>query len=528
MKILYNARIYTLDAQLPVVTALAIEQGRIVAIGDEARSLAEGNPACEKQDLAGRTIWPGLTDAHLHLEHYAFSLQKIDCETATRVECLHRVAERARQQPAGEWILGHGWNQNNWPEGYGSAADLDSVAPHHPVFLTAKSLHAAWVNSAALQRADIGPHTPAPPDGKIDRDAGGKPTGILFESAIQLVQQALPEPSPDQAAQAIRAAQSHLWQLGLTGVHDFDQRRCLVALQMLHQNDELHLRVLKGIPLEDLPHAVELGIRSGLGDDTLRIGPVKLFADGALGTRSAAMLEPYENDHPDNQGMLFLEAEQIFAYGQTAVSSGINLATHAIGDRANRQVLNAYAKIRQFERQNGLPPLRHRIEHAQLLHPDDLPRFARHAVIASVQPIHATSDRHMADRYWGKRAQTAYAFYDLWKAGTHLAFGSDAPVEPPNPFLGIHAAVTRCDPDGSPGPEGWHPQQRLNLLQALQAYTVGPAFAAGLEDQVGKLMPGYLADLIILEHDPFQLQPQEIYKLRPLATMIGGHWVWQT
>lgn len=527
MQFLYNARIYTLDPQLPLVTALAIEHGRITAVGDDARALAEGRPAWQKNDLAGFTVWPGLIDAHLHLERYGFSLQKVDCETKTRAECLRRVAERARQQPAGEWILGHGWNQNAWPEGYGSAADLDQAAPHHPVYLTAKSLHAAWVNSTALNLAGIGPRTADPPDGKIDRDAGGKPTGILFESAMQLVEHALPEPDPSQAAQAIRLAQAQLWQFGITGVHDFDQSRCLAALQMLHHEGELHLRVVKGIPLEDLPHAVLLGIRSGFGDDTLRIGPVKIFADGALGPRSAAMLEPYENDQSDNRGMLFLTADEILAHGQTAVKAGINLATHAIGDWANREVLNAYEQIRQFERQNGFPPLRHRIEHVQLLHPQDLRRLAQNDVIASVQPIHATSDLFIADRYWGRRAQTAYAFRSLLEAGTHLAFGSDAPVESPNPFLGLHAAVTRCRLNGDPGPEGWYPQQRLSLQQALQAYTLGSAYAVGLEDRQGKLAAGYFADLIVLERDPFQVSPQEIFKIRPLATMIDGRWVWQ-
>jgi predicted amidohydrolase YtcJ len=525
---LYNAKIYTLDPSRPVASALAIRDGRIAAIGAE-----DDIPAELKRrplNLEGQAVLPGLTDAHIHLEHYALGLKKIDCETATRQECLERVAERARRTPPGEWILGHGWNQNVWPEGFGSAADLDGVAPDHPVYLTAKSLHAAWANTAALRRASISAATPDPAGGRFGRGASGDPDGILFESAMEAVGDAVPAPSEEQVAQAILQAQPVLWRMGVTGAHDFDRRRCFAALQILRQRGELRLRVLKSIPLEDLPHAAALGLRSGLGDDWLRIGGVKLFADGALGPQTAAMLQPYEGD-PQNRGMLLMDAEEIFEQGRLAVENGLPLAVHAIGDRANHEVLDAFSQLRQLERDlrqaSGAPerPLRHRIEHVQVIHASDAARLAQLGVVASMQPVHATSDMLMADRFWGERAALSYAWQTQLKSGATLAFGSDAPVESPNPFWGLHTAVTRRRPDGSPGPQGWYPEQRLSLEQALQGYTRGAAYAAGWEDRLGRLAPGYLADLIVMGRDPFECPLQELHSLSPSAVLIGGEWV---
>jgi len=529
MRVLYNARVYA-PASEAAVTAIVIDHGKIVWMGDDAQARAISAPHfghIEMQDMGGRSLWPGLTDAHIHLQHYAASLQMIHCETPTQAECLRRVAERAAATPPGRWIRGHGWTQNDWgEEGFGSARQLDAAAPRSPVYLTAKSLHAAWANSAALQAAGISRATPNPPGGVIQRDAQGEPTGILFESAMELVEQAIPAASQEEITRAIDEAQASLWRMGLTGVHDYDRAECFTALQMLEQRGRLKLRVVKGIPLEDLPHAAALGLRSGFGSDRLRIGAVKLFADGALGPSTAAMLQPYENQ-PDNTGILLLDNEQIYEYGQQAVSHGISMAIHAIGDRANHEVLLAYANLRRFEQEHGLPAYRHRIEHVQMLHPQDYNRLSELSVIASVQPIHATSDMHAADRHWGSRSEGAYAFRTLLQNGTALCFGSDAPVESPNPFLGIHAAVTRRRSDGTPGPDGWYPPQRLTLQEALSGFTTGPAYAAGLEDRLGRLAPGFFADLIVLDQDPFHLPPEDLHQLQPSATMIGGEWVWQ-
>lgn len=525
MRVLYNARIYQPDGE-PVATALAIEHGRIAWIGSDAAALSHFSGSAEKMDLQGRTIWPGLTDAHVHLQYYADFLQNIDAETPTQVECLRRVQERARMTPPGRWIRGHGWNQNDWPEGFGTVQQLDAAAPDHPVYLTAKSGHAGWANSAALQAAGISRTTPDPAGGVIQRDAQGNATGILFELAMGLVEQVIPPSSIEDTARAIEEAQVNLWRVGLTGIHDYDRAECFAALQLLQQRGKLNLRVVKSIPVESLAHASALGLRTGFGNDMLRIGSVKLFSDGALGPGTAAMLQPYENQ-PDNTGMLLLDNEQIYEYGQQAVSSGLSMAIHAIGDRANHEVLLAYANLRRYEQEHGLPAYRHRIEHVQVLHPQDYARLSELGVIASVQPIHATSDMYTADRQWGSRSQGAYAFRTLLDQGTALCFGSDAPVESPNPFLGIHAAVTRCRPNGSPGPQGWYPAQRLTLHEALAGFTTGPAYAAGLEQQAGRLKPGYYADLIVLDQDPFTLPADLLYSVQPSATMIGGEWVWQ-
>lgn len=525
MLILHNARVRTLDPSRPFASALAVEHGRILAAGTDEDVLALAVPGAEIEDLHGQTVWPGLTDAHLHLEHYAFSLERIDCEVDTREECLRRVDERARGMPASSWILGHGFDQNRWQGGYGNAAELDSAAGGRPAYLTAKSLHAAWASSTALRLAGIDRATPDPEGGIIHRDADGEPTGILLENAVRLVEVVLPVPDEHDTASAIERAQAQLWRMGITGVHDFDRRRCFQALQILDSAGRLSLRVVKGIPVDQLSEAVALGLRSGFGSDFLRIGSVKMFADGALGPQTAAMLQPYE--HSNGTGVLLLDSEQVFEAGQQAAQSGLSLAVHAIGDRANHEILNGYALLRRFEAQNNLPRLRHRIEHGQLLHPDDLSRLAELDVIASVQPVHTISDIDIANRHWGSRSRYAYAYKTLLDANTRLAFGSDAPVETPNPFLGLHAAVNRTRPSGYPGHEGWHPEQRLSLEQALAAFTTGPAFAAGLEDRLGQLSPGYFADLIVLEDDPFATPPENLHQCGPAATMVAGKWVWR-
>jgi hypothetical protein len=544
MIILHHAVIYTQDPGRPIASALVIEGDRILEAGEENSILEKYarrkqtpipvrfqpgislgfQPEPVLVDLDGRAVIPGLTDAHIHLEQYALGLQKIDCETDSQAECLERVRQRARQTPPGNWILGHGWNQNNWAEGFGSVFDLDAAAPGHPVYLTAKSLHAAWANSAALRLAGLTAASPDPAGGRLGRDASGQLNGILFESAMELVASAIPEPSPQQVAEGLKQAQQSLWRMGLTGVHDFDRRRCFSALQLLKSRGELGLRVVKSIPLEDLPHAAAVGLRSGFGDDWLRIGCIKAFADGALGPRTAAMLQPYEGE-AGNRGMLLLDAEELFEKGRQAVESGLSLAVHAIGDLAVHQVLNAFQHLQAYEEDlTHQATLRHRVEHVQLIHAQDVHRLGQLGILASMQPIHAPSDMLMAERYWGERAALAYAWKSQLQHGARLVFGSDAPVESPNPFWGLHAAVTRQRGDGSPSPLGWYPEQRLTLVDALAAFTIGPAYAAGMEDRLGRLAPGYLADLLVLDRDPFKVSPWELRTFQPAATMIGGEW----
>ena len=528
-RILRGARILTLNPQNPVASTLAIAQGRILAAGQEEPILAAYGNSASIHNLDGLFVLPGLTDAHIHLQHYALNLQKIDCEVPTKAECLKRVEERARNASPGSWILGHGWDHNYWTDGFGTAADLDAIAPHNPVYLTAKSLHASWINSRAMEAAGIDIHTTDPVDGKILRFENGQPTGTLLEGASALVAAVIPEPSLPEVEAAIQQAIPRLWEMGITGVHDFDGAQCFEALQNLHFVGDLKLRVLKSIPLENLSSAIAVGLRSGFGDDWLRIGGVKIFMDGALGPQTAAMLQAYDNS-TNNSGMLFISSETLLETGKQAIEHGISLAIHAIGDRANRAALDALELLRRSEHssQGAQSPslLRHRLEHVQILHPKDLPRLAELGVIASVQPIHATSDMLVADRYLGRRARYAYAWRSLLEHNTLLAFGSDAPVDKPNPFAGLYAAVTRRREDGFPGREGWHPEQRLPIAEALHGFTTGPAWAAGMENHVGRLAPGFLADLLILDRSPLDCSPGELKDLKPLATMVGGEWVY--
>ena len=522
MKILINARIRTQNPSQPDASAIAIEREWIAAVGD-AEELSARFPHAEKEDMGRRVILPGLTDAHLHLQHYALGLQKIDCETGTREECLGRVAERLKDAQPGEWILGHGWNQNVWGI-WPTASELDAIAPNHPVYLTAKSLHAAWANTKAMQLADITAQTPDPQNGQIQRDAKGQATGILLETAMELVSHMIPRSTVEDIAGAIEKAQAILWKMGLTGVHDFDRRDSFMALQQLHAQGRLKLRVLKNLPVELLDQAFELGLGGGFGDDMLRIGNIKVFMDGALGPHTAAMFQPYIGED-DNRGILNMDGEELFEHGRKAAQVGLGLTVHAIGDRANHEVLNAYEQLRTYESENRLPHYRHRIEHVQVIHPDDAPRLGRMNVIASMQPIHATSDMLMADQFWGERSRLAYAMKTQLDFGARLALGSDAPVESPNPFWGLHAAVTRRRADGSPSADGWYPEQKLTLSQAWEGYTLGPAYAAGMENRLGRLAPGHLADLIVLEKDPFDCDPDELLDLHSSATMVAGEWV---
>jgi predicted amidohydrolase YtcJ len=513
-----------LDNSLPNASAIVIEKGNILAVGGD-ELLGEFGHA-QREDMHGQVILPGLVDAHIHLQEYALSLQNVDCETEVKEEILHRVIERVRDTPRGEWLRGHGWNQNTWGGEYPTSKDLDVVTPENPACLTAKSLHAAWVNSPALNLAGINLSTPDPINGIIQRDAKGIPTGILFEEAIKLVEAVIPEPTPDNLTKNFRKIITDLWRMGLTGIHDFDKRTCFQALQLLHERGDLHFRVVKSIPFELLPQVKVLGLRSGFGDDFLRIGAIKFFSDGALGPHTGAMFEPYV-DEPQNRGILIMDQEKLFEQGSLAVECGLGLAVHAIGDRAIHEVLDGFARLRTFEREHGLPPLRHRIEHVQTIHPDDAGRLAELNIIASMQPIHAPSDMLMADRLLGDRAKYSFACKTQVLHGARLAFGSDAPVESPNPFWGLHAAVTRRRLDGTPGLEGWIPEQRLTVGEAIEGFTQGPAFCSGMENRLGKLSAGFLADLIVIETDPFTCDPADIFHIKPTATMVDGEWVWQ-
>ncbi|MDP2988992.1 MAG: amidohydrolase, partial [Kiritimatiellota bacterium] len=353
---------------------------------------------------------------------------------------------------------------NIWPEGTPDKKDLNSFSPENPVYLTHKSLHSAWSNSAALNAAGITRNTPDLKGGVIGRSPEGEPDGILYEAAMRLVENAIPKPDAEERKAALNAAQIELHRFGITSVHDFDGWDCYESLVNMETESELKLRVVKNIPFPNLGQAIEAGIISGGGSEMLSFGWLKLFADGALGPQTAAMLAPYEGSN--STGMLLLDNEDIIETGHKAMSAGISLAVHAIGDRANREALNGYAQL--FEnnlfRKSALKP---RIEHVQLITPEDTPRLARLGITASMQPVHAVSDRDMADRYWGNRCGSAYAWNSVLQTGAKLIFGSDAPVESPNPFWGLFASISRSSLGNEAPRTPWTPHQRISLNDAL-------------------------------------------------------------
>ncbi len=537
--ILLNANIHTLDSKNPHATALALRDGKIAAVGDDSlRALA--GPHTRLVDLEGRTVLPGLTDAHIHFEWYSIGLANVDVETETLAEALRRVAERASATPPDQWIRGHGWNATRWGIDFPTAAQLDSAAPDHPVYLTTKSMHAGWANSAAMRLAGVTSETPDPPGGKVLRDERGAPTGIFLETAMDLITarsytsagegQQRTGPTVEDVARAMLLGQQRAWELGLTSLHDFDGVRCFKAYQLLRERGQLGLRVVKNLPVAYLDHAIALGLRSGFGDDWIRLGNVKVFMDGALGPRTAQMIEPYEGE-PENFGIVVTDKEELYEHATKAAQAGLAMTVHAIGDKANHDLLDVYETIRNEGRGESetrpYKALRHRCEHVQVLHPDDWARLGQLNVIASMQPIHAPSDMQMADKHWGaRRTPGAYAWRTQLNAGAVLAFGSDAPVENPNPFWGIHAAVTRRRADGTPG-QGWHPEQRLTVEEAVCGFTLGAAYAGNMENKIGSLALGKYADLIVIDRDIFACDPMDIKDTQVLRTMVEGKWKYE-
>ena len=517
--LLQNARFYTGDRQQPWTDTLALVDARIVAAGAAARDWAAA-PGARAEDLGGATVLPGLVDAHVHLMWYALSLRDLELRDLSREALLAAVQQQAARTPLGTWIQGRGWDQNLWTDTrFPTAAELDRVAPHHPVLLIAKNAHAAVANTMALQLAHLEAHTPDPPRGRFGRRSDGSLDGMLFEYAVDAVGDAVPAPTVSQVAEALRAAQPLLLQAGLTGVHDVDGGPAFAALQTLHREGALQLRVAKYVRLEALEGLLQVGLQSGHGDDWLRFGGLKLFADGALGSRTGAMFAPYAGE-PENTGLLTLEPEALRDIAHRAVAGGLALAIHAIGDRANHLVLDVLEEVRPLN-----PQLRHRIEHVQLLTPEDLPRLAQLGLVASMQPIHAPHDWAMAEQYWGARCRYAYAWRAVRETGATLAFGSDAPIESFDPLLGLYAAVTRRhERDGAPGPEGWYPQERLTLAEAVEGFTWGAAYAIGQEHRLGRLLPGYLADLVVLDRDIFAAPPEALLETRVERVMVGGQW----
>ena len=523
--LLINGNFHTMDPARPRASAVAIRGDRFVAVGNDDDEMLELFSAQTPViDLGGETVVPGFIDAHIHFLAYGLSLTEIDLtHTPTLDAALERVRRRAEETPAGRWLSGRGWDQSLWGDGaFPRAADLDAISREHPIFLRRKCGHAGWANSVALEMAGISAATPNPDGGEIVRDAAGQPTGIVLETAMHALFLLLAEPTDAEAVEAVRAAQTVVHKMGIVGVHTMEAAPALRAFQRLRADGELRLRVIAQIPVSELDDAIRLGLQTGLGDEWLRIGGVKVFSDGALGPRTAWMLAPYENE-PKNTGIAVTDAATMADIVERATSAGLSVVTHAIGDAANRMVLDALEASRSAGK--GLH-LRHRIEHAQLLDPQDIPRFVELGVIPSMQPIHATQDMLLSDKHWGSRSRYAYAWRSLQQTGAALAFGSDAPVETPDVIQGIHAAVTRCRADGSPGGAGWIPAERLTVREAVWAYTVGAAYAGGMENEQGSITPGKLADLTILSQDIFSVNPMAILETEVTATVVGGEFVY--
>jgi predicted amidohydrolase YtcJ len=493
--VLEGGTIRTLDPAAPVVERLAIANGRVV----EAPA-----PGARRVDLDGRCVLPGFNDAHVHFPTWALAQREVRLDGAgSLAEAVGRVVDGLAGAPPGAWLRGIGWRDADWTEPPHRAA-LDAVAPDTPVILTSKDYHSLWLNSAALAHAGGDLDTPG---GVVERDAAGEPTGVLRENAAWRFRDRHAAPTMDEMLDACRAGLSLAAARGVTAIHDKDG--WLGALELfgrLREAGELTLRVWQSIPAERLPHLRELGLRSGFGDDLLRAGYLKVFMDGTLGSATALLL--------DGSGVEITSAQRLAEIVREAAAAGWPVGVHAIGDAANRAALDAFEATADAWRPLGL---RQRIEHAQLLDPAELPRFASIGVAASVQFSHAPSDRDLADRVW-EGHDGAYAYRSLLDAGARLANGSDAPVEELDPLQGIAAAVLRSL-DGRPA---WRPEQALTVEAALRATCVEPAWLARDDRVRGTLAPGMLADLVVLDRDPVTCPAAELPHLEVLATMLGG------
>lgn len=518
--ILANARVHTFNSRAPLAESVAVRDGAILDVGLSDKLITHSGDGLEIVDLHGMTVLPGFTDSHIHLLEYGLSLRRIRCDFLSLDACLDLVYKESESAEPDQWILGHGWDQNLWEGIHPQKEDLDRAAPGHPTYLTHKSLHSAWANSDALQRAGITAETRDPPGGKIDRNKDGIPSGILYESAMRLVEKVIPLPDRQTKKTALLKAQEELLKYGITSVHDFDRWEILSLLLEMESEGELLIRVVKGIPRDHLDSAIELGMKSGDGSSLIKIGWLKLFADGALGTQTAAMLEPYENG--SSKGMLFLDANDIIEIGRKALEKGICPAIHAIGDRANQDVIVGLENLKSeglFERSGFMP----RIEHVQIIQRNDMGRMATAGIAASMQPIHAISDREMAEEKWGDRCQNAYAWKSIHDAGVLLSFGSDAPVESPNPFWGLYAAISRKSIEPLNRKSGWYPEECLSLDRALASYITNPHITVG-NSTGGRIIPGNPADLVIISGDIYNMDSEKLKNLSPEKVMAGGQW----
>lgn len=535
--IFFNGLFHTLDPENPSCEALALKAGRIAATGssDEIKTLAGSNT--RSIDLGGRAVLPGMTDSHFHFYTWAMGRRDLDLADAVSLEdTLKRVSRVSTERPAGKWILGQGWNESDWPQHTMPARDtLDAAAPNHPVALWRCDLHLVSANSEALRLAGIDDATPNPPDGVIEKDASGRLTGILRELAPNLIKAVIPEPGGDEIVESMGAGIAHLHTKGLTGVHDvrlmggLEGAPAFRAWQRLNERGELDMRCWVSLPGEKLEEIASLGLRTGMGDDRLRVGHLKFFSDGGMGARTAWVLEPYLDAEC---GMPIGSMEALGRQIRKAEQAGLAVIVHAIGDRANREVITVFEDLERSRAEAGSsdyapPAVPHRIEHAQFIRSEDIRRLARMQMAVCAQPHNMILDINMIDECVGPLGRWTYPYKEMIDAGVPVILSSDAPVCDPSPLVGIHAAVTRQRRDGTPD-GGWYPEQRITVEEAVKGYTSVPAAFYGRSHDLGTLSVGKFGDLVVLDRDIFAVDPMEIVETQVLMTVFDGRIVYRS
>ena len=516
----YGGRIHTMGRP-GVVDAMLVVGDKVTAVGTEGEMRAFALSDTREVDLKGKAVYPGFHDSHIHFMQYAMSLRRVNLHGVDSLEKgLEVVREAVKKAGPGSWVVGGGWDKSLWLR-FPTRRELDSVSGDTPVVLSSKDGHSVWVNSRALSIAGITSETATPAGGAILKDERGEPTGILQDAAQDLVWRFVPEDTFEELLEACTEAIPRLWSMGITCVHAPDGIELFKIGRKIREKGEYPLRIAVMPPVSALSVLSALDIRQGFGDDWVWTAQIKMFKDGSLGSSTALLFEPYEH-LPGYYGVEVTSDRDLERDVRRCVEAGYGAAIHAIGDRAVARALDAIEANLAESRRKGI---RHRIEHAQMVREQDVSRFKELDVIASVQPAHVVADRYMADREWGKRSERAYSFGQLKRSGALLAFGSDAPVETPDPIFGIHCAVNRNLPGEGPETQ-WHPSEKVTVEDAVRAYTKNAAYAVGREQVLGELVPGKCADFVVLSVDLTEVPPDRIGEVRVLATSIGGEVVY--
>jgi hypothetical protein len=523
--VIVNARVHTVDRARPAAEAVAICGDTIARVGSNADVRGLAGPRTRVIDAGGRLLLPGFNDAHVHLISGAAEIVGVDLRPSKdETDLARRLGDFAARLPGGRWITGGYWDHEAWPgKSLPTRAQIDAVTPDHPVFVQRLDGHMALVNTLALKLAAVTKETQAPEGGAIVRDASGEPSGVFKDNAMDLISRVIPPDTPEETLEKASAALKLAASLGVTTLQDMTASGAeLRAYQTLRDRGELTARIYS-IQNHGISGLKDAGVTTGFGDDWLRVGGIKLFADGSMGAGTAAFFDPYA-DEPGTSGLLLQSPEQLEKAVFDADQAGFQLIVHAIGDRANTIVLDI---LERLAARRGARDRRARIEHAQVVRRQDKPRFKALGVIASIQPSHCIDDMRWAEARIGReRSAISYNFKSFVDAGARIAFGTDWYVEPLNPMLGLYAAVTRQFPDGTPE-RGWFPEERITMGQAVEFYTLGSAYAEFADRRKGTITEGKLADLVLLSRDIFRIPSGEILDTRPIFTMVGGRIVYE-